>query len=93
MRAPKVFVVLCALFFVGACSWGDGSGTGDDDSPGGARTHGLVDDGLDLLVPLLPFLGTPPGLALCERATAALARAGIRLAAGGDEAAGAPSRE
>jgi hypothetical protein len=34
MRAPKVFVVLCALFFVGACSWGDGSGTGDD-TPGG----------------------------------------------------------
>lgn len=55
-----------------------------DDSPGGARTHGLVDDGLDLLVPLLPFLGTPPGLALCERAAAALARAGIRLAAGGE---------
>lgn len=54
-----------------------------DDSPGGARTHGLVDDGLDLLVPLLPFLGTPPGLALCERATAALARAGIWLAPAG----------
>lgn len=46
-----------------------------------ARTHGLVDDGLDLLVPLLPFLGTPAGQALCERVTGALGRAGISLAA------------
>ncbi|HWO19212.1 MAG TPA: TetR/AcrR family transcriptional regulator [Kofleriaceae bacterium] len=52
-----------------------------DDTPGGARTHGLVDDGLDLVVPLLPFLGTAPGVALCERATQALARAGIELLA------------
>jgi AcrR family transcriptional regulator len=52
-----------------------------DDTPGGARTHGLVDDGLDLVVPLLPFLGTPPGIALCERVAQALARAGIELAA------------
>ena len=51
-----------------------------DDSPHEARTHGLVDDGLDLLVPLLPLLGMPMGLALCERVTAALDRAGIGLA-------------
>jgi len=46
-----------------------------------ARTHGLVDDGLDLLVPLLSLLGTPPGQAICERVTSALTRAGIPLAA------------
>ena len=51
-----------------------------DDTPGCARTHGLIDDGLDLVVPLLPLLGTAPGLALCERVTQALARAGIGLA-------------
>jgi AcrR family transcriptional regulator len=50
-----------------------------DDTPGGARTHGLLDDGLDLVVPLLPLLGTPVGIALCERVTQALTRAGIEL--------------
>lgn len=48
-----------------------------DDSPEQRRTHGLVDDGLDMLVPLLPLLATPPGVAITDRLTAALSRAGI----------------
>jgi AcrR family transcriptional regulator len=51
----------------------------NDTSPGEARTHGLVDDGLDLIVPMLPMLGTPMGRAFVDRAAAALARAGIAL--------------
>jgi len=51
----------------------------NDDSPRASRTHGLVDDGLDLLVSLLPLLGTAPGRMLAERVTSALARAGIAL--------------
>lgn len=51
----------------------------NDDSPGEARTHGLVDDALDLLVPMLPLLATPMGKAIVERVTAALARADIAL--------------
>jgi AcrR family transcriptional regulator len=51
-----------------------------DDSPGEARTHQLVDDGLDMLVPMLPLLATPMGAALCERILGALTRAGIQLA-------------
>ena len=51
----------------------------NDDSPGEARTHGLVDDGLDMVVAMLPMLGTPMGRALVERVTAALGRADITL--------------
>jgi AcrR family transcriptional regulator len=51
-----------------------------DDSPDEARTHGLVDDGLDLLVPLIPMLGSPIGRGIAQRMTAALDRAGIALA-------------
>jgi len=49
----------------------------NDDSPGEQRTHGLVDDLLDMLVPMLPLLGTPPGQALCIKIVDALGRAGI----------------
>jgi AcrR family transcriptional regulator len=51
----------------------------NDDSPGEARTHGLVDDALDLVVPMLPLLATPMGTAVCDRVTKALARADINL--------------
>lgn len=51
-----------------------------DDSARQSRTHGLVDDGLDLLVPMLALLGTPMGLAVVERITASLGRAGIDVA-------------
>lgn len=49
----------------------------NDDSPGEKRTHGLVDDALDMLLPMLPLLATPMGKALAERVTAALQRAEI----------------
>lgn len=52
----------------------------NDASPGQKRTHGLVDDALDMLVPLLPMLATPIGAGLVGKVTAALARAGIPLA-------------
>jgi AcrR family transcriptional regulator len=52
-----------------------------DDSPKQARTHGLVDDALDMIVPMLPLLATPMGKLISDRATAALARAGITIAA------------
>lgn len=51
----------------------------NDDSPGEARTHGLVDDALDMVVAILPMLGTPMGKAVVERVTGALARADISL--------------
>ena len=51
-----------------------------DDSPGEARTHGLVDDGLDLLVPMLPLFASPPGRMIADRVLAALTRAGLHLA-------------
>jgi len=51
----------------------------NDDSPGEARTHGLVDDALDMVVAMLPMLATPMGKALVDRVTASLGRAGIKL--------------
>ena len=51
-----------------------------DDSPGERRTHGLVDDALDLIVPLLPLCATPVGQAACDRIASALTRAGIAIA-------------
>lgn len=50
-----------------------------DDSPEQARTHQLVDDALDLLVPMLPLLDTPIGRAVVQRITLALDRAQIPL--------------
>lgn len=52
-----------------------------DDSPGEHRTHTLVDEALDMIVPLLPMLATPMGQAIAERVHGALARAGISGAA------------
>jgi AcrR family transcriptional regulator len=52
----------------------------NDASPGQKRTHGLVDDALDMLVPLVPLLATPIGAGLVAKVTAALSRAGISLA-------------
>jgi AcrR family transcriptional regulator len=52
-----------------------------DDSPEQARTHQLVDDALDLLVPMLPMLDTPIGRAVVQRITLALDRAQIPLVA------------
>ena len=51
-----------------------------DATPGEARTHGLVDDVLDLVLPLLPLLVTPIGRAYCGRIFTALARAGMAVA-------------
>ena len=50
-----------------------------DDSPRQKRTHGLVDDALDMMVPMLPLLGTPIGRSFASRIVAALDRAGIEL--------------
>ncbi|MBA3463972.1 MAG: TetR/AcrR family transcriptional regulator [Deltaproteobacteria bacterium] len=49
----------------------------NDDSPDEKRTHGLVDDALDMIVPMLPLLATPMGKLLAEKVTAALHRAAI----------------
>ena len=51
----------------------------NDDSPGEKRTHGLVDDALDMVVAMLPLVATPMGKAMCDRVTKALARAEINL--------------
>ena len=53
-----------------------------DDSPDQTRTHRLVDDALDLIVPMLPILDTPIGRSIVQRVVAALDRAGIALPAG-----------
>jgi len=52
-----------------------------DESPRQARTHQLIDDALDLLVPMLPLLATPMGRAVVDRVVAALGRAGIAVTA------------
>ncbi|HUJ59340.1 MAG TPA: TetR/AcrR family transcriptional regulator [Kofleriaceae bacterium] len=51
----------------------------NDTSPGERRSHGLVDDLLDLIVPLAPMFGTPIGASIVTRVMAALGRAGIEL--------------
>jgi AcrR family transcriptional regulator len=51
----------------------------NDTSAQQKRTHGLIDDALDMLVPMLPMLGTPIGKNIVERVTAALDRAGIAM--------------
>ncbi len=51
----------------------------NDESPGEKRTHGLVDDALDMIVGILPLVATPMGKAMCDRVTKALARADINL--------------
>jgi AcrR family transcriptional regulator len=50
-----------------------------DDSARQKRTHGLVDDALDMLVPMLPLLSTPMGRGIVDKITGALDRAGIAL--------------
>jgi AcrR family transcriptional regulator len=50
-----------------------------DTTAAGRRTHGLVDDTLDMVVPMLPMLATPMGLAMCKRVVASLGRAGIEV--------------
>ncbi len=50
-----------------------------DDSAKQKRTHGLIDDALDMLVPMLPLLATPMGKAFVERIMRSLERAGIDL--------------
>jgi AcrR family transcriptional regulator len=53
----------------------------NDDSPHEQRTHRLVDEALDMIVPMLPLLATPMGAALVDKITGALSRAGISGAA------------
>lgn len=49
----------------------------NDDSEDQQRTHGLVDDALDMIVPMLPLLATPMGKAIADKVTAALGKAGL----------------
>ena len=48
-----------------------------DDSPHEQRTHRLVDEALDMIVPMLPLLATPMGAAMVDKINGALSRAGI----------------
>jgi hypothetical protein len=50
-----------------------------DDSAKQKRTHGLIDDSLDMLVPMLPLLATPMGASFVDRVMRSLERAGIDL--------------
>jgi AcrR family transcriptional regulator len=52
-----------------------------DDSPDQIRTHGLIDDALDLIMPMLPLLATPIGRSVVDRIVASLRRAGVGLPA------------
>lgn len=67
LAAQTLWLVMLAMMLVSI----------NDKSKGQARTHRLVDDALDLLVPLVPMLSTPVGRTLAERVTRALARAKI----------------
>ncbi|MGE0550380.1 MAG: TetR/AcrR family transcriptional regulator [Kofleriaceae bacterium] len=49
----------------------------NDDSAGQSRTHGLVDDMIEIITPVLPLLGTPIGRTVAERVTSALTRAHV----------------
>jgi AcrR family transcriptional regulator len=51
----------------------------NDTSRDQKRTHGLVDDMLDMIVPMLPMLATPLGAGLVGKIVGALDRAGIEL--------------
>lgn len=51
----------------------------NDTSAGQKRTHGLVDEMLDMVVPLLPMLASPMGEQLVGRIVGALDRAGIAM--------------
>jgi hypothetical protein len=50
-----------------------------DESEGETRTHGLVDELLDMAVMLLPWLGTPFIKPMLDRVSGGLERAGVRL--------------
>jgi AcrR family transcriptional regulator len=51
----------------------------NDETPGQKRTHGLVDDTVEMLAPLVPILSTPLGKGILDRVVAALDRAGIAV--------------
>lgn len=51
----------------------------NDTSAGQKRTHGLVDETLDMVVHMLPLVATPIGRGFVERVIGALDRAGITV--------------